>query len=52
MTDPSSPIADFFPAGFAVDMEGKRADWEAIVLIPFLDVSRWGSRWRCNLLPA
>jgi 5'-3' exoribonuclease 1 len=37
MTSPASPILDFFPGAFAVDMEGKRAEWEGIVLIPFID---------------
>ena len=40
MTDPASPILDFFPGEFRVDLEGKRADWEGVVLIPFLDVER------------
>lgn len=40
MMDPASPIADLYPSAFALDMEGKRADWEAIVLIPFLAVAR------------
>ena len=40
MTHPSSPILDFYPPAFEVDMEGKRAEWEAIVLIPFIDQQR------------
>lgn len=40
MTDPKSPIADFYPVDFATDMEGKRAEWEAVVLIPFIDEQR------------
>ena len=40
MTDPLSPILDFYPGEFQVDLEGKRADWEGVVLIPFLDVAR------------
>lgn len=40
MTHPSSPILDFYPPTFEVDMEGKRAEWEAIVLIPFIDQQR------------
>jgi 5'-3' exoribonuclease 1 len=40
MTEPASPIADFYPVDFRVDMEGKRADWEGVVLIPFIDEAR------------
>ena len=40
MTNPHSPIVDFYPPGFEVDMEGKRAEWEAIVLIPFIHQQR------------
>ena len=37
MTDPSSPLADAYPATFNVDQNGKAAPWEAVVLIPFID---------------
>ena len=40
MLDPKSPIADFYPVDFKVDLEGKRADWEGVVLIPFIDERR------------
>ena len=40
MLDANSPIADFYPSEFAVDMEGKRAEWEGVVLIPFVDEQR------------
>lgn len=40
MMDPQSPIADFYPRQFNVDGEGKRADWEAVVLLPFVDMAR------------
>ncbi len=40
MTNPASPIADFYPTTFAVDMEGKRAEWEGVVLICFIDEKR------------
>lgn len=40
MLDPNSPIADFYPDNFCVDGEGKRADWEAVVLLPFVDMAR------------
>jgi 5'-3' exonuclease len=40
MSDPTSAIADFYPAEFAVDGEGKRTDWEAVILLPFIDFDR------------
>ena len=40
MTDANSPIHDFYPTDFRVDMEGKRNDWEGVVLIPFIDEAR------------
>ena len=40
MLEATSPIADFYPADFDVDLEGKRAEWEGVVLIPFVDEER------------
>ncbi|KAH3732264.1 5'-3' exoribonuclease 1 [Pelomyxa schiedti] len=40
MIDPSSPIIDFYPKDFEVDMEEKFKDWEAVVLLPFIDEKR------------
>ena len=37
MTAPHSPLAPFFPSELKVDFEGKRNDWEGVVLLPFLD---------------
>ncbi len=37
MTQAGSPIHDFYPTTFEVDMEGKRAEWEGIVKVPFVD---------------
>jgi Xrn1 helical domain len=39
MKDPQSPVLDFYPTDFRVDQEGKRNDWEGIVLVnlPFHD---------------
>jgi hypothetical protein len=40
MTDPSSPIAEYYPQSFTVDMNGKRWPWEAVTLLPFIDSKR------------
>ncbi|RHZ49557.1 hypothetical protein Glove_519g79 [Diversispora epigaea] len=40
MTNPDSPIKDFYPTEFELDMNGKKQDWEAVVNIPFIDQDR------------
>lgn len=40
MTDPTSPIIDFYPLKFDLDMNGKKQDWEAVIKIPFIDQTR------------
>ena len=40
MTSPDSPIHDFYPVEFEQDLNGKQQDWEAVVLIPFIDENR------------
>jgi len=37
MTDQASPLAEFYPRDFEVDLNGKTNSWEAIVKIPFID---------------
>ncbi|KAJ9063813.1 exonuclease II Exo2 [Entomophthora muscae] len=40
MTNPGSTIYDFYPLEFETDANGKKNDWEAVVLIPFIDQER------------
>jgi 5'-3' exoribonuclease 1 len=40
MTNEDSPIIDFYPRDFTLDMNGKKQDWEAVVKIPFIQEDR------------
>ena len=40
MWDETSPIIDFYPKDFELDMNGKKQDWEAVVKVPFIDQDR------------
>lgn len=51
LTSPTSPLADFYPRTFRSDQNGKRASWEAVVLIPFIEAKRLVEQVR-KALPA
>lgn len=40
MTQATSKVIDYYPADFDTDLNGKKQDWEAVVLIPFIDENR------------
>jgi 5'-3' exoribonuclease 1 len=37
MTDPLSPLKHIYPTEFVEDLDGKRASWEAVTILPFID---------------
>eukprot|EP01039_Chlorochromonas_danica_P005892 gene5892-6488_t len=39
MTDSESPLQSFYPLDFATDLNGMKMEYEAVVLLPFLDIT-------------
>lgn len=37
MTSTNSKVIDYYPTSFDTDLNGKKQDWEAVVLIPFIE---------------
>lgn len=37
MTDKTSKISQYYPTDFQTDLNGKKQEWEGVVLIPFID---------------
>jgi 5'-3' exoribonuclease 2 len=40
MTEGDSPIIDFYPTEFEVDMDGKKWEWQGVVKLPFINTER------------
>uniref|UniRef100_A0A8C0F3Y3 5'-3' exoribonuclease 1 n=1 Tax=Bubo bubo TaxID=30461 RepID=A0A8C0F3Y3_BUBBB len=40
MISQDSPIIEYYPLDFKTDLNGKQQEWEAVVLIPFIDEKR------------
>ena len=40
MINEDSPIKDYYPIDFETDLNGKQQEWEAVVLIPFINEER------------
>ena len=45
MVSSDSVISDFYPHAFETDLNGKKNEWEAVVLIPFIFLTRFEPRF-------
>ncbi|XP_054086782.1 5'-3' exoribonuclease 1 isoform X3 [Zeugodacus cucurbitae] len=55
MTSTTSELLEFYPKDFETDLNGKKHEWEAVVLIPFIDEKRLLDAMKAcekNLTPA
>lgn len=51
-TAPTSPLAPYFPSrGVRIDSEGKRNNWEFVVLVPFIEWDRVRDHVRATVRP-
>ena len=40
MDSDQSPVIDFYPEDFEIDMNGKKHEWQGVALLPFIDAER------------
>ena len=46
LTSSSSELKEFYPEVFTIDVDGKKNDWEGIVILPFIDLEKIGKCYR------